>query len=433
MTLTNPFIQGWQNYLARLIPGQLVVQLTDRCNAKCPQCSMRITEKFKRHTLPRQTVEKTIKAAGVKGIKAISFTGGEPFLMLDDLLAYIRLAGESNIPFIRTGTNGYYFSNSHKPGFSDKIHRLADQLAQTPLRNFWISIDSVDPLIHSEMRGFDLLFEGILKALPVFESAGVYPSVNLGINKNIGGGLTHGLSKKNFSSAKDWEKAVYDSYCLAFSKFYDTVIDLGFTIANACYPMSIETDSRELNPVYQASAQDHIIQFTREEKKIIFSALSDTIPKYRSRIRIFSPQASLSALVKEYSGQHNTSHPCLGGISYFFIDAVSGDTYPCGYRGKDNSGPFHRFKPAAGIQGKPCRKCDWECFRDPSEMIGPLIDLFSAPHRLAKKIFTDPEYFKVWTKDLSYYRACDFFNGRKPLNPSKLERFAQPEYCRQAK
>ena len=28
-----------------------------------------------------------------------------------------------------------------------------------------------------------------------------------------------------------------------------------------------------------------------------------------------------------------------------------------------------------------CRKCDWECFRDPSELFGPLRDLTIIPPR----------------------------------------------------
>ncbi|MEP9410851.1 MAG: hypothetical protein HRF42_05505 [Candidatus Brocadia sp.] len=34
------------------VPGQLVIQLTDKCNARCPQCSMRVSENYKRSTLP---------------------------------------------------------------------------------------------------------------------------------------------------------------------------------------------------------------------------------------------------------------------------------------------------------------------------------------------------------------------------------------------
>ena len=420
----NSLTTQWKSRLTRFLPGQLVVQITDRCNATCPQCSMRVTEKFTRSSLTRKQMEQIMDAAGTKKIKAISFTGGEPFIMADDLMQYMKRAGDKKIPFIRTGTNGFYFTGSHRPGFRDKVSRLAERLAATPVRNFWISIDSSDPELHGQMRGFDNLFEGIARALPIFQDAGIYPSVNLGINRNLGGAATRDLYREDFSSEKEWKTAVYQTYRKAFGQFYETVIDLGFTIANACYPMSVDETSTDLDPVYQASAVDRVIRFTRTEKAQIFKALSDTIPEYRSRIRIFSPRVSLHALVNEYSGQTDTSYPCLGGISYFFIDSASGDTFPCGYRGHDNFGKFHESGRALDLNSSPCRRCDWECFRDPSELIGPVLDLLTAPGSLLKKIFSDPVRFRLWAQDLLYYRACDYFNGRKAPDYKKLGRFS---------
>lgn len=416
-------LEKWQHTLARLTPGQLVIQITDRCNATCPQCGMRVTSKFKRQTLARETVKKIIDSAAEKGIKAISFTGGEPFLVLNDLCAYLEYAGVKKIPFIRTGTNGFHFTGHHKPGFRDKIERLADTLSATPVRNFWISLDSCDPKRHEQMRGFDHVVEGITKALPIFESHGIYPSVNLGINRNLGGKDTQELSPTDFSNPRTYEKTVYSTYCQAFSRFYQAVIDMGFTIANACYPMSVDTGSDDLNPVYQASAVDRVIRFTGSEKQMVFKALKDTIPRFRGKIRIFSPRATLNAMVRDVQNSHPFSYPCQGGINYFFIDAQSGNTYPCGYRGEDNLGklydPGFHYTDAV----PHCRACDWECFRDPSELAGPLIDLFSAPHRLLKRWSTDPVAFKLWRSDLMYYSACQYFNGRKAPDYKKMARF----------
>jgi hypothetical protein len=70
---------------------------------------------------------------------------------------------------------------------------------------------------------------------------------------------------------------------------------------------------------------------------------------------------------------------------------------------------------------EPCTKCDWECFRDPSELIGPLHDLMTRPGRLVSRIVKDREWLRLWYEDLRYYRACGFFNGRVPPNTKKLE------------
>ncbi len=114
-------------------------------------------------------------AAGKKNIKAMSFTGGEPLLLLDDLCDYINRAGKDKIPFIRTGTNGFLFTRNRQPGFSDKISRLAERLAATPIRNFWISVDSCDPKTHETMRGLKGVIPGIRRSIPLFHEAGLFP------------------------------------------------------------------------------------------------------------------------------------------------------------------------------------------------------------------------------------------------------------------
>jgi hypothetical protein len=70
-----------------------------------------------------------------------------------------------------------------------------------------------------------------------------------------------------------------------------------------------------------------------------------------------------------------------------------------------------------------CRKCDWECFRDPSELFGPLKDLASSPVGFFKLMVTDRAYMKLWIQDIQYYRACDFFNGRKLPDLKKLSKW----------
>ncbi len=66
--------------------------------------------------------------------------------------------------------------------------------------------------------------------------------------------------------------------------FCDHVIDLGFTIVNACYPMSIESGCNGLEAVYQASTTADIVRYGKDEKRIIFAALGDCIGKFRDRI-----------------------------------------------------------------------------------------------------------------------------------------------------
>ena len=406
-------------------PGQLVIQLTDRCNAKCPQCGMRTTEKFERATLSSDDVYRIIDAAAEKGVQAISFTGGEPMMLMPQLADYIRRAGEVGIPYIRTGTNGFCFTGCDvKSGRMDRVREIADALADTPLRNFWISLDSAEPAVHEEMRGFPGVVAGIEAALPEFHERGLFPSVNLGINRNISREtmFTEGVADPLNGDPRGPER-FYRMYRKAFRAFYRRVIDMGFTIVNSCYPMSVEA-GENLSAVYAAAAADGVVRFSAPEKAALFRALMDTIPEFRSRIRIFSPRTSLQALVRHYGKEDGAeAYPCRGGIDFFFVDARDGGTYPCGYRGDENLGKFWDVDLDSLDADAFCKACDWECFRDPSELFGPLLDTFSAPVRTVRKLAGDARFRRLWSEDLRYYRACDLFDGRRPMKPEKLARF----------
>ncbi|MCG8482799.1 MAG: radical SAM protein [Clostridia bacterium] len=418
MIKDNPFMKmkSVKKFLHGRIPGQLIIQLTDKCNAKCPQCGMRVTEDFQRSKLKLDDVKRMIDAAVEKGVESVSFTGGETFLYFNELIELMHHAGQSGIEYIRTGTNGFSFMNSHKTDYEQRINKMAEALAKTNIRNFWISIDSSEGGLHEEMRGLPGVIRGIEKAIPIFHEHGIYPSVNLGINRNVGGAFNQEQNEDEFDS-----ELFYNTYQEAFRKFYSFVIDLGFTIANACYPMSVNHEEEEgLSAVYGATSADEVVKFSSKERVLLFKALMDTIPEYRSKIRIFSPQASLHALIKQYSDDDNYSQPCRGGIDFFYVDAKTGDTFPCGYRGEENLGKFWDLD-LNKMDGKAfCKQCDWECFRDPSELLGQMLDFRGKPISTLGRFTKDKEYQYLWMRDLKYYKACDYFNGRTAPSYNKL-------------
>jgi hypothetical protein len=408
---------------ARRVPGQLVIQLTDHCNARCPQCGMRVTAGFKRATLAVDAIKRIIDAAAARGVQAVSFTGGEPFLFLDALVELLHHAGAAGIAYTRTGTNGFWFQGADQPSFAGRMARIAERLAATPLRNLWISLDSAEPEVHERMRGFKGVVRGIERALPIFHAHGIYPSVNLGLNRNMGGMHTRRLLALPRSADPE---GLYPIFRDALARFYRTVIDLGFTLANTCYPMSIDSQQLQagLAAVYGASAADDIVRFSQLEKAQLYRALLHTIPQFRSKIRIFSPLCAVYALHQHYAHNSAVGYPCRGGRDFFFIDAKDGHTYPCGYRGHEDLGRFWDPGTAPKPGGYDCRRCDWECFRDPSELFGPVAQALSHPCRLVLKLRRTPRFFALWGQDLRYYAACDFFDGRKGPRTSVLSRFS---------
>ena len=294
--------------------------------------------------------------------------------------------------------------------------RLADQLASTPLRNFWISLDAFVPEVHESMRGLPGVVEGIGKALPIFHRAGIFPAANLGINRRLGGEKTAGLRPAAFARREAYLAAFLERYKEAFDQFYVFVAKLGFTTVNTCYPMSISPQDRTsgLAAVYGATALEDIVRFRNDEKAMLFKALLETIPRHRHHLRVFTPLCSVHSLYQAYAEKAHgaRSHECRGGLDFFFIDSRQGDTFPCGYRGNENLGKLWELDVKKLSPGDGCRRCDWECFRDPSELCGPILQAFRSPLKLLGRMLSDPMYRRLWVEDLKYYRRCDFFNGR---------------------
>ncbi|MBN2232862.1 MAG: radical SAM protein [Deltaproteobacteria bacterium] len=413
--------------LRRRLPGQVVIQLTTRCNARCPQCGMRIDNReMIRTSLPTDAVKRTIDAAAAQGVQALSFTGGEPLLELDRLIELLEYAGSAGIPYIRTGTNGFFCRGAERPAGRDRVRHIADRLAATPLRNFWISIDSADPATHDSQRGFPGLMDGMAAALEEFHRAGIYPTANLGINRHVGGHTpitATGALTAGDDPGGHRVQAFYNDFRLAFSSFYRRVIDLGFTMVNACYPMSVP-ETADTAAVYAATSCEDLVRFTRTEKALIYQAMLDTIPVYREKIRIFTPRSALHALIRQYR-EGVFGYPCRGGRDFFFIDAADGNTYPCGYRGTEKLGPLHRLDRRALTRQPDCRRCDWECFRDPSELAGPLLQGAAIPAHLLSLARRDPAFLRLWLGDLLYYRACRLFDGRQAPDYPRLGTFSR--------
>ena len=396
------------------LPGQAVIQVTTRCNARCVQCGMSAERRFERHSLDTEVVERILDTAARLGMQAVSFTGGEPLLDFDRLTAMIRSARRRGIPYVRTGTNGFIFQRHEAPDFPDRMRRTADALLESGIRNFWISLDSCDPDVHEANRGLPGVVRGMAKALPVFHAAGLYPSVNLGINRLCGGripALNGPFEARRFR----------EGFAEAFTRFFSFAEELGFTMANCCYPMSEEEEA-----VYAATSSDPFINFTAAEKRAMLQALRDVVPQFRPRIRLFTPLSSLDALLAQADGLAEMTYACRGGSDFLFVDATRGHAYPCGYRSGEDLGPFWELRDLPP-EGEACRRCDWECFRDPSELFGPMGAALTSPAEMLRKFSARPGLFSTWLTDLRYYLACDTFDGTRPMRPEKLARFAVAE------
>jgi hypothetical protein len=269
--------------------------------------------------------------------------------------------------------------------------------------------------VHERNRGLPGVMEGIHKALPIFHAHHLYPTANLGLNRYLG-------SEMAPPGGPFDAKAYYAHFRDGFRRFYQYVYGMGFTIVNACYPMNF--DANDTTSVYTATAMTDFVSFSHAEKEQLFRAMFDTIPEFCHKLRIFTPMSSLQPLIRHYEGREDMGYACRGGIDFFFVDAKDMTTYPCGFRGDEGLGPFWDLDLQKDIDPTAwCKQCDWECFRDPSELMGPVLELFQNPWHMVKRFWADRDYARLWATDIQYYRACDFFNAACPPNDKKLARF----------
>jgi len=386
-------------FKAEKLFGQLIIQLCDHCNAKCPQCMMNKNVDYQREVLSRQKLFEIIDIAAASKIKAISLTGGEPLLFEDLLFEGLAYAHSKNIKYTRTGTNGFIFQNPNRKNFEKRVNALCEKIVSSHLYTFWISLDSYDIKKHEKNRGLSGVVGGIKEALKIFKKYDLYPSVNLGINRLI--------EDENITYVKNekfYPELFFECYKSGFKRFFDFCIELGFTIANMCYPMSNK------DAVYKAESKSDLVSYSNEELVIVFKALKEVIKEYRKKIRIFTPISSLQILIDQYSGEDIGDFCCLGGKDYFFVNN-KGNLYPCGFK----SGM--KYDNLNVLKGKNknlnCTDCDWECFRDPSTLSAPIYSLRKRPVTLITNLFKKSSFYRLWIEDLLYYKKCNFFNMQK--------------------
>lgn len=414
-----PWLTLARDLLRGRAPGQAVIQYTDRCNAACSQCGMRRQNAAARTHLGVARAGELIQRLAARGVRAISLTGGEPLLYLPDIAALAALARRAGVASVRTGTNGFIFQDHGRPGFRDKIAATAATLGQSGINAFWISLDSPEPAVHETNRGLPGVVEGIAKGLPVFHGQGLYPAVNLGLGRLLGG-----ATPLRIDPGEDGE--AFAARCeRALSRFFSFALELGFTTANVCYPMR-DTGPAGYAPVYAAADGGETMDFTPEETAALLTALDRVIGDYRGRLRIFAPRSSILALLARHASGPRRGYGCLGGRDFVFIDAKNMRLYPCGYRGGE---PMDDF-PAGAMRPldleKQCDLCDWECFRDPSNLFGPFLALRRSPVAGLRRLCADSSWARAWLEDLAYFRACGWFDATRAPDAARLARF-QPQ------
>ena len=156
----------------------LRISVTDRCNFRCRYCMPR--ERFgEDHTfLPRRAylsfeeIEKVVIACRPLGLEKVRITGGEPLLRPDlhDLISRLSSTGVE----VALTTNA-----SLLPG-------QAPRLADAGLDRVTVSLDALDPKIHSQMTDSSIPVEVVLGGIDAALDAGLSPvKVNCVVQRGV--------------------------------------------------------------------------------------------------------------------------------------------------------------------------------------------------------------------------------------------------------
>lgn len=134
-------------------PVQVACEITSRCNAHCPHCSLPFT------SVDELTTEEWITIIDQMvdiNVFTVTFTGGEP-LLRKDLSALIQYATEKGLHVI-VATNGFTMTG-------DTI----TQLVTAGMKTVMMSIDGPDAKTHDTFRELTGSFDKVVKAISVLQ------------------------------------------------------------------------------------------------------------------------------------------------------------------------------------------------------------------------------------------------------------------------
>ncbi len=156
----------------------LRISVTDRCNFRCRYCMPR--ERFgdghtflpKRALLTFKEIEKFVKSCIPIGLGKVRITGGEP-LLRPNLPELVSLLSKTGVEVALT-TNASLL----------KAH--AEKLAEAGLDRVTVSLDALDPTIHSRMADCTIPVETVLEGIQSALDHGLSPvKVNCVVQRGI--------------------------------------------------------------------------------------------------------------------------------------------------------------------------------------------------------------------------------------------------------
>ena len=146
-------------------PTSLLCELTFRCNLQCPYCYNPLDLGVVRDELSLSSWTEVVRQAAALGVLQIGFSGGEPTLRADDLVALVREARAHDC-YTNLITQGTFLDET-----------LLDALCANGLDHIQISLQALTPQLAAHIAGTDVL-EDKLDAIRRVQSRPVALTLN---------------------------------------------------------------------------------------------------------------------------------------------------------------------------------------------------------------------------------------------------------------
>jgi MoaA/NifB/PqqE/SkfB family radical SAM enzyme len=150
----------------------VILAITRKCHYNCQHC-YEYLNLAKKDSVPVDKWNRVIADLQKIGVNLIILSGGEPLLRYEDLLVLLE-SGDKDVSDFHIHTSGYAVSL-----------QKAQSLKKAGLTAAGISLDDHDPELHNTFRGYSGALEESVKAIQYFRQAGVFPYVNVLLQKNL--------------------------------------------------------------------------------------------------------------------------------------------------------------------------------------------------------------------------------------------------------
>ena len=158
--------------LSRRLLREIVLDLTDKCPARCIYCSAEAGP-YNSRFLNMAKVFEILNDASRLGVEIVSFSGGEP-LLHPDLISIIMHAKKLGIKDVRLFTSGLIFN---KDGITSPDESFFKKLKIAGLDKIYFNLQGASENIHDSITQVNGAFSHVIRSIEMSVRNGLYVGI----------------------------------------------------------------------------------------------------------------------------------------------------------------------------------------------------------------------------------------------------------------